>query len=63
MADEQLVQQYITITKKLLAARKEHGGDLPDDDEEPLMAKLDTLWYQMTAEEQKEVQTTVIDVE
>jgi len=47
----ELTTKYLAITSELLAARKQFGGTLPDEQEDEFLERFDGLWHQMTEEE------------
>jgi len=51
--------EYLKLTAKLLAARKEHEGKLSVDEmdaiEDPILDDMDPLWWAMTHEERDKI--------
>lgn len=52
-------RRYEEILDDLLARRAERGGALSDDDEARIAAELDALWWQMTEQQQEELERRI----
>jgi hypothetical protein len=49
-------QRYRELLNRLLLERELAGGALPDDDESEYVAQLDHYWWEMTPEEQAQIE-------
>jgi len=51
--------EYLKLTAKLLAVRKEHEGKLSQEEfdaiEDPILDDMDPLWWDMTHEERDKI--------
>jgi hypothetical protein len=47
--------RYRTLLATLLFEREAAGGDLPESDEAKFVALLDEIWWQLTSDEQGEI--------
>lgn len=49
-------EEYRRKVVELLCDREEHGGTLPQEEEAHRVSQLDALWWEMTDEEQAELE-------
>jgi hypothetical protein len=49
-------QQYRELLYRLLLERELAGGVLPEEDESEYVSQLDQLWWEMTPEEQNQIE-------
>jgi hypothetical protein len=57
---QELTKQYLGMLTELLLERELNGGTLPMDGESERSAKLEEIWWQLSDEEQDEVEEVVM---